>query len=98
MTTDAGEPLASTRYVLAESQPVRPSVMKWFRTLVNGIKGEPPAEVSVETKVLDRATGSQIYRVITTSDAALQEARQSIARDLEQMTVGAFDREYGRST
>lgn len=47
-------------------------------------------------RVRDRETGDYVYEV-TTSLGGLdaQEARSSITRDLESMTVHDFEREYG---
>lgn len=47
-------------------------------------------------RVRDRETGDYVYEVTTSLGGPdAQEARSSITRDLESMTVHDFEREYG---
>ena len=52
---------------------------------------QPPMEHRVKV----RSTGEIVYRVTTESDLAFNEARESISRDLDQLTIDEFNEQYG---
>jgi hypothetical protein len=66
-------------------------VVLLFDVLTGTLSSQPPMEHRVKV----RRTGEVVYRVKTDSDPAFHEARASITRDLERLTIDEFNEQYG---
>lgn len=91
---------ASTRYELCE--PVSPrrwglkAIVAIALTLIFRDDTGAYYYGALRWRVRDRETGDYVYEVKTSLGGLdAQEARSSITRDLDSMTVHDFEREYG---
>ena len=86
---------ASSAYELCDAVPVKRDliarVVLLFEVATGAVWTQPPMEHRVKV----RSTGEIVYRVTTESDLAFTEARASISRDLDRLSIDEFNEQYG---
>ena len=86
---------AGSLYELCEPVPARRNIVEWVVLLFDAVQGTVSAQPPMEHRVKVRTTGEVVYRVKIDSNPAFNEARSSIARDLDQLTIDDFNEQYG---
>ena len=86
---------AASAYELCDAVPVKRDLIArmvlLFKVATGAVWTQPPMEHRVKV----RSTGEIVYRVTTESDLAFNEARASISRDLNQLSIDEFNEQYG---
>ena len=87
---------AASAYELCDPVPVKRDLIARLVLLLEvATSGASSAQPPMEHRVKVRSTGEIVYRVTTESDLAFNEARASISRDLNQLTIDEFNEQYG---
>ena len=92
----AGGTRAASAYELGDPVRVKRDLIARVLLLLEGVTtGAAWTQPPMEHHVKVRSTGEIVYRVTTESDLAFNEARASISRDLDQLTIDEFNEQYG---
>lgn len=86
---------AASVYELSDPVPARRDLIEWVVLLFDAVMGTLSAQPPMEHRVKVRRTGEVVYRVKTDSDPAFNEARTSISRDLDRLSIDEFNEQYG---